>query len=321
MQKVSLKIILSLGVLLLGWIFAISDVAEGAEPEGVGRLTIPLDQPLPELPGGIFAHDLNGDGRMDLILTSKGHLGAYETSGGKLWVVKCDLLFFEGLHHPSAIAGDLDGDGQAEVAIFNGDHAIEIRNGLTGEIEKTLTDIGQPIAMAIANLRGLGDRDLILQDSQISIRAISADDGTQLWQNDQYRGIEHSPARQADLDGDGLDEVAGVNLVDHDGKLMHDWDLGDAYKAMDSLVIADIIPGLPLEVVLAEQRGGNSHTDLINSKRIVWRKLNPWNWEDPDKLAVGDFDPALPGLEIFNRSSGGDGTAPRGPAHRRGGKK
>jgi hypothetical protein len=312
MQKVSLKIILSLGVLLLGWIFAISDVAEGAEPEGVGRLTIPLDQPLPELPGGIFAHDLNGDGRMDLILTSKGHLGAYETSGGKLWVVKCDLLFFEGLHHPSAIAGDLDGDGQAEVAIFNGDHAIEIRNGLTGEIEKTLTDIGQPVAMAIANLRGLGDRDLILQDSQISIRAISADDGTQLWQNDQYRGIEHSPARQADLDGDGLDEVAGVNLVDHDGKLMHDWDLGDAYKAMDSLVIADIIPGLPLEVVLAEQRGGNSHTDLINSKRIVWRKLNPWNWEDPDKLAVGDFDPALPGLEIFNRSSGGDGTAPRG---------
>jgi hypothetical protein len=44
----------------------------------------------------------------------------------------------------------------------------------------------------------------------------------------------------------------------------------------------------------------------------VFRTLNPWNWEDPDKLAVGNFDSSRPGLETFNRSSGGDGTAPRG---------
>ena len=50
----------------------------------------------------------------------------------------------------------------------------------------------------------------------------------------------------------------------------------------------------------------------MNPERIVFRALNPWNWEDPDKLAVGDFDPSRPGLEIFNRSSGGDGVCPRG---------
>ena len=68
----------------------------------------------------------------------------------------------------------------------------------------------------------------------------------------------------------------------------------------------------PLEVAIAEQRGANSHTDVVNADRIIFRSLNPWNWEDPDKLAVGDFDSSREGLEIFNRSSGGDGTCPRG---------
>jgi hypothetical protein len=93
---------------------------------------------------------------------------------------------------------------------------------------------------------------------------------------------------------------------------MNSWDLGGVYESMDSLVIADVVPGLPLEAVLAEQRGDQSHTDVVNPERIVFRALNPWNWEDPDKLAVGDFDPSRPGLEIFNRSSGGDGVCPRG---------
>lgn len=133
-----------------------------------------------------------------------------------------------------------------------------------------------------------------------------------LWDTEEYRGIEHSPLRQADLDGDGRDEVAGATIIDHDGKKMNPWDLGDVYLNMDSFVIADIVPGGPLEIALAEQRGAASHTDVVNPERIVFRSLNPWNWEDPDKLAVGDFDPARPGLEIFNRSSGGDGSAPRG---------
>jgi hypothetical protein len=93
---------------------------------------------------------------------------------------------------------------------------------------------------------------------------------------------------------------------------MNRWDLGGAYQNMDSIVIADIVPGYPLEVALAEQRGDRSHTVVVNHERIIFRTLNPWNWEDPDKLAVGNFDPKRPGLEVFNRSSGGDGTAPRG---------
>ncbi|MEA3400596.1 MAG: hypothetical protein U9R79_05055 [Armatimonadota bacterium] len=287
-------------------------LAAAAQADDVGSWRFQLRQPVPADSGGLFAHDVDRDGRMELIVTSDAHIGAYETNGARLWVREDDITFLPYYHHPSAIAGDVDADGAEEVAYLTGGNRIRILDAASGSVERTLEVPGEPVAIAIANLRGTGDCDALLQYSQTQIRAVSLADGATLWETDQYRGIEHSPLRQADLDGDGLDEVAGASIIDHDGARMNEWDLGGAYRHMDSLVIADILPGLPLEVALAEQRGAQSHTDVVNADAIVFRALNPWDWEDPDKLAVGDFDPRRPGLELFNRSSGGDGTARRG---------
>jgi hypothetical protein len=286
--------------------------AEAQAPDRVAHRDIQLRQPVPEGRGGLFAHDLNGDDRLDLVVTSADHIGAYDQTGEALWVRKADIALFDYLHHPSVIAGDLDGDGRQELAHLTASGRIEVLNAATGAVEKLLSPPGAPVAIAIANLRGEGDREILLQYSATHIAALRADTGEVLWDTEAYRGIEHSPLRQADLDGDGRDEVAGATIIDHDGTKMNEWDLGDVYRNLDSIVIADIVPGHPLEVALAEQRGANSHTDVVNAERIVFRSLNPWNWEDPDKLAVGDFDPERPGLETFNRSSGGDGTARRG---------
>ncbi len=249
---------------------------------------------------------------MDFVVTSDGHIGAYSNAGKRLWTRKTDIRLFPYTHHPSAIAGDMDGDRKQEVAYLTESKQVTILDGATGAVKKTLTGLGDPVAMAIANLRGKGDRDIILQYSQTKLRAVKAEDGARLWEVGDYHGIEHSPLRQADLDGDGRDEVAGANIIDHDGTTMNKWDLGGIHESADSIVIGDIVPGYPIEVAIAEQRGGNSHTDVVNHREILFRALNPWNWEDPDKLAVGDFDPKRPGLEIYNRSSGGDGTAKRG---------
>ncbi|NIO22156.1 MAG: hypothetical protein GTN76_15870, partial [Candidatus Aenigmarchaeota archaeon] len=50
---------------------------------------------------------------------------------------------------------------------------------------------------------------------------------------------------------------------------------------------------------------------VVNKDRIVMAPLNPWDWEDPDKVAVGNFRTGRAGLEIFCRSSASDGTCPR----------
>lgn len=294
--------------LALVWLTCMTTVAVSQ----VETRDFPIMQPVPELHGGLFAHDLDSDGRLDFLVISEGHIGAYRQSGVPMWVREVDIALFDSSHHPSAIAGDMDGDGEQEVAYITGAGEIAILDGATGAPERTLSPPRAPTALAIANLRGDGDREILLQFSQTEIAAISAADGSLLWETDEYRGIEHSPLRQTDLDGDGLDEVAGASIIDHDGTKMNDWDLGGAYLSMDSIAVADVVPGGPLEVVLAEQRGANSHTDMVNHERILFRALNPWNWEDPDKVTVGDFDPERPGLEILNRSSGGDGTARRG---------
>jgi len=301
-----IKIILAAIMISIGCIAACNAQVSYSENPFVFR----LQQPVPEIYGGIFVHDLNGDGTFDFVVTSENYIGAYSHNGELLWLKEIDIKLWDSTHHPSAIAGDMDGDGQQEVAFLISDQ-ITIVDGATGNAEKTLP-AGEAIAMAIANLRGLGDRDVVLQYSQTELKAIKLDDGSQLWETDEYRGIEHSPLRQADLDGDGLDEIAGASIIDHDGKKMNDWDLGGVYKSIDSIAIGDVVPGYPLEVALAEQRGANSHTDVVNPDRIVFRSLNPWNWEDPDKVTIGNFDPSKAGLEIFNRSSGGDGTCPRG---------
>lgn len=298
----SLCVVFAVGVLM----------STAAQADNVGSWRFQLRQSVPADGGGLFAHDVDRDGRMELIITSEGQIGAYEVGGARLWMREDNITLFPYYHHPSAIAGDLDADGAEEIAYLARGSRIRILDAASGEVKRTLNVPGEPVAIAVANLRGTGDCECIVQYSQTHIRAVTLTDGATLWETQDYHGIEHSPLRQADLDGDGLDEIAGATIIDHDGSKMNAWDLGGAYRNMDSIVIADILPGLPLEVALAEQRGANSHTDVVNPDRIVFRALNPWDWEDPDKLAVGDFDLERPGLEIFNRSSGGDGTARRG---------
>ena len=83
----------------------------------VGHRDFQLRQPVPETRGGIFVHDLNGDGKLDFVVTSEGHIGGYDHEGEPLWANQGEIALFEHAHHPSAIAGDLDGDGRQEVAL------------------------------------------------------------------------------------------------------------------------------------------------------------------------------------------------------------
>lgn len=292
-------------------LLACSTLASVASADHESR-SFPLRALPSEVYGGIFSHDLDGDGALDLVVTGPGFIDAYAQDGALLWTHEANIKLWEFSHHPSAIAGDLGGDGAQEIAYLSDGGEIAVLDARTGEAKWSFEAPGEPWALVVLNVRGQGDRELLLQYSQERILVVDAVTGDPIWETEAYRGIEHSPARVADLDGDGLDEVAGAVIIDDDGSVMSPWDPGGRYRSMDSMVIADVVPGFPLEVVMAEQIGADSHTVVLNSEGIVFSALNPWDWEDPDKVVAGDFDPDRPGLEIFNRSSGGDGTARRG---------
>ncbi len=288
--------------------------------------------------GAIFVHELDGDGLMDFIVTGIDAISIYDHWGKLLWSETPPINLpeqangsgYPGRHGPGAIAGDVDGDGQAEVAYITRSGRLRIRDGKTGRLENGAEEAqftypgGE--AIVIANFRGLGDQDAIVQYSQSELRAISLEDGHTLWHTTTWAGLDHSSVRVADLDGDGIDEVIGPNILDAKGQQINTWNLkkdrGTSLGGLDSLAVADIVPGGPLEIALAETAPDKSgvgiqtgETLLVNPLKVVWGTLRPSQdipptgecsrEKDPDKLAVGDFDLASPGLEVFARSACG----------------
>ncbi|MDP5217248.1 FG-GAP-like repeat-containing protein [Ruegeria sp. 2205SS24-7] len=286
----------------------------------VFELDIPLTSPKE---GGLFAHDLTGDGNMDFLITAPGHIAAYSNKGAPLWHIRDNInlgksaqgFSFPGTHGPGAIAGDMDGDGAEELAYLRPDGTLVIREGGTGQIKRSY-DFPGAQGVAIADFRGTGDRDAVLQYSQNELRAISLETGETFWHVTDWQGVEHGIVRVLDLDGDGRDEVLGPILLDSAGQVLRSAAReGTKMNSFDSLAVGDILPAPGLEIALAEQHGNDETIVMGVTGPGWWRHHEPGGiWaigecrrrEDPDKLAVGEFDPDHPGEEVFARSSCGN---------------
>jgi hypothetical protein len=291
-------------------------------------LVIRLDSqlvPKSDSGGGMIVHDLDGDGRMDFIVTTYEAVGAYGHDGARLWVATPGVYLADvwtslaGGKRPGVIAADIDGDGRQEVGYLMNARVLRILDGATG-VEKTRIQSGGAEAVIIANLRGLGDRDAVFQYDQTSMKAVRLDTGETLWTTNAFHGIEKRPARQADLDGDGRDELCGSNIIGPDGKLAHTWDLvrdipGFNWHDVDSVAIGDIRPGGQLEVAIAEQ-GGTNEAIMFGLGGIYYWTRNQNNRcceithgkecieVDPDKVALGNFA-GDDGLEFIANSACG----------------
>jgi hypothetical protein len=276
--------------------------------------------------GGITVADLNGDGLMDFIYTTPGTIGAYDHWGKNLWLLKTEVRLsgqaesegLPGLHHPGVQAADVDGDGKAEVVFLLEDGSVVVADGRTGRTELTgkpplFGEVQKWEAFIICNLRGKGDRDIVLQATNpegyrvghyLQAHAINKLESEPLWRREGFGALAHGPVRAADLNGDGRDEIAGFVIARADGSLPKQWQyapIGDGPSFhIDSVFTYDVRPDAPgLEVVLLEE--GRNHVALVNlEKGVLWHTHH--RGQEPQNAAVGDFDPSRPGLEIWCRS-------------------
>jgi len=280
------------------------------------KLAIPAED---DGTGGIIVAEINGHGLLDYLVTKPGYLAVYGHAGEKLWVKETDLrvggpsegVGLPGWHGPGIQATDVDGDGKTEVVFLTQDSVVHVVDGRTGrEKMNVLPPVPEGAErwehVVVANFRGLGDRDLLLQATcaegyrygrYVSAYAVEEGEVHLLWQTDGYSGCAHNGARVADLDGDGCDEVAGGTIIDNDGTMLHPF---DAWWHMDSMFIYDVRPDIPgLEVVMLEEGHGN-HVCLFNMQDLIWRRH--YKHQEPQNAAVGDFDMERDGLEIWCRS-------------------
>ncbi|MHC4510862.1 MAG: rhamnogalacturonan lyase family protein, partial [Planctomycetota bacterium] len=291
---------------------------------------IRLEIPAPEDDkGSIIVADLNRDGLKDYLVTVPGHIAAYENNGRRLWVLKTDIRLsmdsekwgLPGQHAPGVQAADVDQDGQIEVLFLTEDSTVCALNGATASVEWTAKPaVPQGAAqwehLVVACFRGEGDTDLLLQatneDGYRMGRYLSAHRTSDLrkgnlkpvWEMDDFLACAHTAARVADLDLDGKDEVIGGTLVSSEGQRLYQFPLTGH---IDAVAVADVRPDIPgLEVVALEEGNRRSkerdRVFLANASGLIWQ-ANHENRE-PQDAAIGDLDPARPGLEIFCRHRG-----------------
>lgn len=284
---------------------------------------IQMEIPAPQdSAGSLIVADLNNDGRMDYLVTVPGHVAAYGWDGRKLWVLKVDVRVagssetygLPGHHGPGVQAGDIDGDKRTEVLFLDNQSTLHVVEGATGRTRWTAT-IPVPEGaerwehLAIVNLRGKGDRDVVLQATNaqgyrmgryvaaFALEELSRGNTKPLWQVDNFLACAHNGLRVADINGDGKDEIISGCILAPDGKEL--FRLPDVRGHLDSVFIADVQPDLKGMEIVALEEGGN-RVFLFNAERLLWAVDH--RRQEPQNAAVGRFDPARKGLQIWCRS-------------------
>jgi hypothetical protein len=252
---------------------------------------------------------------MDFVVTAPSRIGAYAQDGKRLWLVEDDVRVSAGSSENAGLPGhqapgvqvaDIDGDGKNELLYLDQSSTVHIRDAATGEHKRSVR-VPHPEGserwehLVVANLRGEGDRDLILQATNakgyrvgryVAAYAIDKLDGPPLWQTDRFGALAHGPLRVADLNGDGRDEICGFTILNSEGKptkwqyppISPEFGGGKSFH-IDALIIADVRPDIPgLEVVLLEE--GRNYTGLVSFEHgLLWwetlRQDEPQNgpWE------------------------------------------
>ncbi|MGQ9730132.1 MAG: rhamnogalacturonan lyase family protein, partial [Candidatus Zipacnadales bacterium] len=272
-----------------------------------------------ESAGSLIAADVDTDGMMELLVTAPGYLGVYRTDGKRLWSKPIDIRVggpsesqgLPGHHGPGVTAGDIDGDGGIEVVFLTQDSTLHVVSGATGDEEWT---VAPPVPegakrweqVMVANFRGQGDRDLLLQATNQEgyrtgcyLAAYAAEDLRErkppLWIRDDFMSCAHNGARLADLDGDGRDEVLGPTILGPDGTLLSKIPLRGH---VDSIFVGDVDPSREgLEVVMLEEGGSEGNRVFLTTKSELIFETH-YEHQEPQNAALGRFDVARPGLQI-----------------------
>lgn len=249
---------------------------------GPGTVVAETVPPVEPVPGQLLVDDLNGDGRAEILVLTPGStptLSAFGGDGRRLWRHR---LAPNGATDPAnrpvprLLAGDLNGDGQAEIIVAaRGAEQLYLLTA-KGDLLAAYRTPGAIRAVDYADLNedGWGE---IMVGTDLGVQVFGTSDQVvwqERWRTPALSSTGVYALSYGDLDNDGRSEVvAGVQagwvfaLAD-DGRVRWDLELGAPVVALEAGDVdgdgrAEIAVGSSLE-------GGQLH--LLVQNRLLWTK-------------------------------------------------
>ena len=233
--------------------------------------------------------DFNADGNPDVVMAGMGHAGRVITLLGNgdgtfaapLYIY---LPAFNGGTDNTAsslAAGDLNGDGRADVAVVGGALGPNAVNVLQGNGDGTFAAAGTyvapagPSSVTLADVNGDGSKDLLVTDGdtafltavgQTGAVSVFLNDGTGHFNPQDPFGAGNGPSAVAagDFNRDGRVDVITANAPDNNVSLLLGYGDGTFAAPRDYYVLSTQVPGglNPTQLTAAADFTGDGKPDL-----------------------------------------------------------
>ena len=198
---------------------------------------------------------------------------------------------------------DIDYDGAEEIIVVYND-CIQVFSP-EGELEGwSYLDELNADSIIICDIRGTGSmQDIIIKDRYwklVALKYVGDGQFEKMWDfceltKDEDQMVGHYPYAY-DFDGDGKDEImTGNRFLDDDGSVIDSYIQDkELTEHADAIKVGDFDPAQDgVEIVLAHSLNGNIFINQ-NGERYSHDAIG-----HSQKMAVGNFCPTVPGLEIF----------------------
>ena len=216
--------------------------------------------PLAAAPTSAAAGDLNGDGKLDLVVTTQGSDSVTVLLGDGHGGFTAGVPYHAGSRPGSVLLADLTGSGTLDIAVIDGAASAVVV--LRGKGDGTFSSpelyhaIADPVAIAVGNFGGKGKMDLAV--ASVTGLAVLLNDGAGNFSAVSSVSLAH-PLRAlaaADLAGEGHDDLIAAN---GDGTITVLKGQGDGH--FQSLAAPKVASG-PLSAVFASDFNRDGRPDL-----------------------------------------------------------
>ena len=304
-------------------------------------LSIPVKQREGYIPNDVSTGDLNGDGQYDLIvhmtkngkdnsfkgLTDPPIFQAYTLDGKFLWEINLGKNIREGAHYTQFMVYDLDGDGFAELVCKTADGTTDSENNVVGDGSKDWRDTNPNSSTYGKILQGpeylsvfdgrtgkvITTTDYIPERGNIGAWGGKGGNG----KNDNTGNrVDRFTACVAYLDGI---HPSVVMCRGYYGRIvMAAWDFKN--KKLTSKWVFDTkngnnpFSGMGNHGLSVADVDNDGKDEIIYGSMVVdddGKGLYTTGFRHGDALHVSDFDPDVPGLEVFGVHEIEEGT--KGP--------